>query len=368
MPPQDSVHIVAVADASAGERLDRLLSRGLAEAGLSRSRIQSLIRAGAVSEQASGDIVTDANRKVKPGTGFVVRVPAPAPSHLDAQELPLSILHEDDSLLVLDKPAGQAVHPAPGHRRDTLVNALLAHCGATLSGIGGVARPGIVHRLDKDTSGLLVVAKSDGAHRALARQFAAHGRDGALQREYVALVWGRPLPDVGRIDLPIGRGGGRGGGMGRLRMRAAPARGGREAVTRYRVAQAYGAGAAGEAVASRLVCRLETGRTHQIRAHLSHIGHPLLGDPLYGAGFRTRVRRLPAAARQPVAELRRQALHAWRLGFRHPDSGEALCFESPLPEDLRRVEAALASAARCATVAGGQGGCGMPPARGKSET
>ena len=356
MPPQDSVHrndipvvahIVAAGDAAdspVGERLDRLLSRSLAEAGLSRSRIQALIRAGAVSEQASGDIVADAGQKVKPGTCFVVRVPPPAPSRLDAQELPLSILHEDDCLLVLDKPAGQAVHPAPGHRRDTLVNALLAHCGASLSGIGGVARPGIVHRLDKDTSGLLVVAKSDRAHRALARQFAAHGRDGALEREYIALVWGRPVPDAGRIDLPIGRGG-RGGGRTRLRMRVAPARGGRAAVTRYRVVRKY-AGCAGEeeVVASRLVCCLETGRTHQIRAHLAHAGHPLLGDPLYGAGFRTRVRRLPAAAQEPVAGLRRQALHAWRLGFRHPDSGEALRFESPLPEDLRRVEAALASA------------------------
>ena len=349
MPPQDSLPIVVAAgdaaDSPAGERLDHFLSRRLAGAGLSRSRIQALIRAGAVSEQAGGDIVTEARRKVKPGAVFVVRIPPPAPSHLDAQELPLAILYEDESLLVLDKPAGQAVHPAPGHRRDTLVNALLAHCGGTLSGIGGVARPGIVHRLDKDTSGLLVVAKSDGAHRGLARQFAAHGRDGALEREYVALVWGRPMPDAGCIDLPIGRGGGRGGGRGRLRMRAAPARGGREAVTRYRVAQAYDAGTGGQAVASRLLCRLETGRTHQIRAHLSPIGHPLLGDALYGAGFRTRVQRLPAAARDPVAGLRRQALHAWRLGFRHPDSGEVLRFEAPLPEDLSRVEAALASVA-----------------------
>ena len=348
MPVLDSVHIVAAdetgdaAEASAAERLDHLLSRRLAEAGLSRSRIQALIRAGAVSEQASGDIVADPSRKVKPGASFAVRVPAPAPSHLDAQKLPLHILYEDDSLLVLDKPAGQAVHPAPGHRRDTLVNALLAHCGASLSGIGGVARPGIVHRLDKHTSGLLVVAKHDSAHRALAQQFAAHGRDGALQRQYIALVWGRPVPDVGRIDLPIGRGSGRGGSRARLRMSAAPARGGKPAVTRYQVVQKYAAASAEEPVASRLSCCLETGRTHQIRAHLSHIGHPLLGDPLYGAGFRTRIQRLPEAAAGVVAGLRRQALHACVLGFQHPESGEPLRFQSPLPADLERVAAALA--------------------------
>ena len=359
MSPQDGVHIVADADSDAadaadaadasdvntvgGERLDRFLGRKLAAAGLSRTRIQSLIRAGAVSERDSGDIVTDAGRKIKTGTAFRVCVPAPMPSHIAAQEIPLSILHEDESLLVLDKPAGLAVHPAPGQRRDTLVNALLAHCGATLSGIGGVVRPGIVHRLDKDTSGLLVVAKTDGAHQALARQFAAHGRDDALQREYVALVWGRPVPDAGRLDAPIGRASGR----ARLRMRASPRRGGREAVTRYRITRKYAAGAADgtgdDGIVSRLLCRLETGRTHQIRVHLSHIGHPLLGDALYGAGFRSSVLRLPSPVRETVAALQRQALHAWRLGFRHPQSGEPMHFESPLPPDLRRVEAALAS-------------------------
>ena len=347
MFPQDGVYIVTAgdaadeaADASGGERLDRFLSRNLAAAGLSRNRIQALIRAGAVSERGSGDIVTDVGKKIKADAGFFVRVPPPLPSHLAAQEIPLSILYEDESLLVLDKPAGQAVHPAPGHHRDTLVNALLAHCGETLSGIGGVVRPGIVHRLDKDTSGLLVVAKNDGAHRALARQFAAHGRDGALQREYVALVWGKPVPDAGRLDLPIGRGG---GGRARVRMCASPVRGGKPAVTCYRVACNYALRPGEDAIASRLFCRLETGRTHQIRVHFSHIGHPLLGDPLYGTGFRTRARCLPSPAQETVLALRRQALHAWRLGFRHPENGEVMCFESPVPQDLRRVEAALNS-------------------------
>ena len=341
MPTQERVHIVEASEDNVGERLDHLLARALGAEGLSRSRIQSLIREGEVRDQTTGDIVTDANLKVKSGASFLVHVPEPKDSHLAAQDIPLNILHEDDALLVLDKPAGQVIHPAPGHRDDTLVNALLAHCGESLSGIGGISRPGIVHRLDKDTSGVLVVAKSDAAHQGLAKQFSAHGRDGALQREYIALVWGRPIPDAGRIDLPIGRSGSRGskGGKARLRMRAAPSQGGKEAVTRYRVTHAYK-----DDIASRLICELETGRTHQIRAHLSHIGHPLLGDPLYGAGFRTRALRLETQAREALDTLQRQALHAWRLGFLHPISGERMSFESPPPEDLHSVETALAAA------------------------
>lgn len=334
------VHIVAVGDENEGERLDRLLSRDLKDTGLSRNRIQALIRGGSVAEQGNGIIVTDVNTKVKPGACFAVSVPSPAPSPIAAQKLPLAVLYEDEALLVIDKPAGQLVHPVPGYRRDTLVNALLAHCGKSLSGIGGVSRPGIVHRLDKDTSGLLVVAKSDRAHQMLARQFAAHGRDGALEREYIALVWGRPVPDFGRIDLPIGRGGGR-GNRDRLRMRVGSIHG-KVAVTYYQVVRRYVARKGEDDIASRLICRLVTGRTHQIRAHLSYIGHPLLGDPLYGAGFRTRADRLQPQARDLTCALGRQALHAWRLGFHHPYSGKHLIFESPLPKDIHRAEMALA--------------------------
>lgn len=339
MPSPESVHIVAAAEGDIGARLDHLLSRALADIGLSRTRIQALIRDGAVREEASGAIVADAGGKVKSETRFVVSLPPPKPSPLEARDIPLDILYEDEFLLVVNKPAGLAAHPAPGHRRDTLVNALLFHCGETLSGIGGVSRPGIVHRLDKDTSGVLVAAKQDGAHRELARQF-AEKKGGGAERVYIAFAWGRPVPDAGSIRAAIGRASG-GSGNARLRMRVAPARGGREAVTRYRVSAVYG----GEIC--RLLCRLETGRTHQIRAHLAHIGHPLLGDALYGSGFRTRARRLPSPARETAAGLERQALHAWRLGFRHPADGREMRFEADMPEDLRRLEAALTSALEC---------------------
>lgn len=344
MSSKEIVHNVEASEIHANDRLDILLSRSLAEAGLSRNRIQALIKAGAVFDTDTGAVLTDANIRVKPGVRIVVHVPPSAPSDVSVAHIPLDILHEDEDLLVLNKPAGRVIHPAPGHHDDTIVNALLAHCGSTLSGIGGVARPGIVHRLDKDTSGLIVVAKNDFAHRHLAAQFAAHGRDGALEREYIVFTWGLPIPNAGRIDVPIARANARGGKnspRARLRMRAGGGQNSKQAVTHYQVTRSYGDGTQKGTLVSRLLCRLETGRTHQIRAHLSHFGHPLLGDHLYGAGFKTRAQRLPPQAREITAALQRQALHAWKLGFLHPKNGEHIRFEVPLPDDLARLEAAL---------------------------
>jgi 23S rRNA pseudouridine1911/1915/1917 synthase len=241
---------------------------------------------------------------------------------------------EDDDISVVDKPAGLVVHPAAGNRQGTQVNALIAHCGKSLSGIGGVRRPGIVHRLDKDTSGLLVAAKNDRAHRALARQFADHGRTGALRREYLAFVWGAPERAKGTIDAPLDR-------HKHARDKRAVREGGRPAVTYWQVLERY-QGNDGRPVASLLRCRLETGRTHQIRVHLAHIGHPLLGDDVYGPGFRTKASLLPAPAQAALAALGRQALHAYILVIEHPSSGDSLEFRSELPEELARLRHDLA--------------------------
>ncbi|MFL5123215.1 MAG: RluA family pseudouridine synthase, partial [Microvirga sp.] len=236
-----------------------------------------------------------------------------------------------------DKPAGLVVHPAAGHDSGTLVNALIAHCGESLSGIGGVKRPGIVHRLDKDTSGLLVVAKTDRAHRGLAAQFADHGRTGALERAYIALVWGVPDPTRGVVDGAIAR-----STANREKMAVVADDRGRHARTHYAVEAVFGP--AKEPVASCLRCRLETGRTHQIRVHMAKIGHPLLGDESYGAGFKTKAVRLSPEAREALRGLGRQALHAAVLGFEHPVSGEHLHFESEPPPDLQRLIATLRQA------------------------
>jgi 23S rRNA pseudouridine1911/1915/1917 synthase len=225
------------------------------------------------------------------------------------------------------------VHPAAGHRTGTLVNALIAHCGDSLSGVGGVKRPGIVHRLDKDTSGLLVVAKNDAAHNSLAAHFADHGRTGALTRAYLAFVWGSPLRPKGTIEAPVDR-------HPRARDKMAVRQGGREATTHWTVLERY-AGTEGRPVASLLECRLETGRTHQIRVHLAHVGHPLLGDEVYGPGFKTKSVHLRDAAREALEVLGRQALHAYLLGFDHPIHGDYREFRSELPADLRRLRREL---------------------------
>jgi 23S rRNA pseudouridine1911/1915/1917 synthase len=301
-------------------RLDRALTDAAPQ--LSRARLQALMAGGAVTR--AGAALTDAAAKAQPGR-YRIAVPPPAPAIPQPEAIALSVRFEDAYLIVVDKPAGMAAHPAPGSETGTLVNALLAHCGASLSGVGGVARPGIVHRLDKDTSGVMVAAKTDAAHRGLAALFERH----AIERQYVAFTRGAPRHAKGTAAARIAR-------SPRDRKKMAVVRsGGREAVTHYETARIYGP--ADRPLAARLTCRLETGRTHQIRVHLASIGAPCLADPLYGAGP-------PApAVKAAIAQagLARQALHAAVLGFTHPITGEALRFETPLPPDLARLQAAL---------------------------
>ncbi|MFE1602839.1 RluA family pseudouridine synthase [Methylobacterium sp. ID0610] len=314
------------------ERLDRALARTWPD--LSRSRLQGLIREGGV--QLDGAEIRDASARVSGGQTVAVTVPPARPATPEGEARALAVVYEDDDLIVIDKPPGLVVHPAPGHDSGTLVNALIAHCGASLSGIGGVRRPGIVHRLDKDTSGLLVVAKNDAAHIGLSLQFADHGRTGRLERAYLALVWGVPEPRAGTIDAALAR-----SERNREKIAVVRPEKGRHAVTHYRTESVLGTG---EPVGL-VRCRLETGRTHQIRVHLAHRGHPLLGDATYGTGFRTKAARLDAPARAALDALGRQALHAAVLGFVHPLSNEFLRFESPLPPDLAGLVAALGAEA-----------------------
>jgi 23S rRNA pseudouridine1911/1915/1917 synthase len=330
--PTDHTETLTVAPEDAGTRLDRVLAARLAE--LSRTRLKALILDGAVT--AGGRAVVDPGYKVKAGEVLTVRVPPPEPAKPAGEDIPLSILYEDDQLIVIDKPAGLVVHPSAGHQSGTLVNALIAHCGASLSGIGGVMRPGIVHRLDKDTSGVMVVAKTDAAHKALSAQFADHGRTGELERGYLAFVWGVPDRPRGTIEAPIDR-------HPHARDKMAVRQGGREAITHWEVKERY-AGADGKPVASLIECRLETGRTHQIRVHLSHLGHPILGDATYGTGYRTKAALLPAGAREALRALGRQALHAYLLAFEHPETGEVLQFSSELPAALVCLRHALSRA------------------------
>jgi 23S rRNA pseudouridine1911/1915/1917 synthase len=313
---------VIVAGGEAGERLDRVLASRIAD--LSRSRLKALILAGEVA--IGGRTIRDPGHRVNAGDALTVGVPPPEPAEPAAEDIPLKVVFEDDEIIVIDKPRGLVVHPAAGNPSGTLVNALIAHCGESLSGIGGVRRPGIVHRLDKDTTGLMVAAKTDRAHRALAKQFADHGRSGALQRGYYAFVWGAPELPRGTIDRPIGR-------HPHARDKMAVRPDGRPAVTLWEVLERY-PGIDGKSAASLLACRLMTGRTHQIRVHLASIGHPLIGDDLYGAGFRTKTARFPTNAREGLAALGRQALHAYLLGIEHPSRGEYLEFRSELPDDL----------------------------------
>jgi 23S rRNA pseudouridine1911/1915/1917 synthase len=295
-----------------GERLDKALAEA---SGLSRERVKALLGEGRIA--LDGKAAAQASLKPAAGTAFEIRVPEAVPAEARAQDIPLSIVFEDEHLIVVDKPAGLVVHPAAGNLDGTLVNALLHHCRGQLSGIGGVVRPGIVHRIDKDTSGLLVVAKTDKAHEGLARQFADH----SLERAYLAVVAGLPIPPAGTVRGHIGR-----SDHDRKKMAVLHAlnKRGKHAVTHYKTLERLDS-------SSLVECRLETGRTHQVRVHMASIGHPLLGDPAYG--------RTPARLRSRLSELRfaRQALHAAVLGFIHPVTGAALRFESALPADMEQL-------------------------------
>jgi 23S rRNA pseudouridine1911/1915/1917 synthase len=311
-------------------RLDKFVAGAIPS--LSRQRVQALIGDGQV--ELDGVTAAAASARLRTGQEVVVRVPPATPAEPAPEAIPLDIVFEDPHLVVVDKPAGLVVHPAPGSEDGTLVNALLGHFGDTLSGIGGVKRPGIVHRLDKDTSGLMVVAKTDTAHRGLAEQFAAHGADGRLERSYVAVVWGVPARRRGRIEGFLGR-----SPTNRRKMAVVDEAHGRYAATRYQVVRVFGS------VERPLGClvrlQLETGRTHQIRVHMASIGHPLLGDVSYGAGHKASARHLAEQAQAALAELGRQALHACVLGFEHPVTGERLRFDSDIPEDLAALIDAL---------------------------
>ena len=316
------VRIVAVAPEQASGRIDKVLADLLPE--MSRARIQALIAEGRVSRD--GAPVADASAKAQPGD-YRLEIPPPVAAEPQAEAIPLTVLFEDAHLIVVDKPAGMAAHPAPGSESGTLVNALLHHAGASLSGIGGVARPGIVHRIDKDTSGVVVVAKTDAAHQGLSALFAAHD----IERLYIALTRGAPRGAArGTIEGAIGR-----STADRKKMALVRA-GGRHAVTHYAVERLFGP--AEKPLAARVACTLETGRTHQIRVHLASVGAPCLGDPAYGSGPPAEKVRLAIAA----AGLARQALHAAVLGFRHPVTGEAMRFESPLPRDMATLQGLLA--------------------------
>lgn len=317
----DSPHVVVVDEQYTGQRLDRVLALSIED--ISRSRIKALIAGGQVSvDQRTTD---DPNLRVKAGTEITLRIPTAVPDKPLPQHIPLDIVYEDEQLIVINKPAGMVVHPAAGNPDSTLVNALLAHCGESLSGIGGVKRPGIVHRLDKDTSGLLVAAKTEPAHVGLSEQFSVH----SIERRYDALVWGLPSPMSGTITGAIGR-----SSKHRKKMTVL-ANGGKEAITHYQVVKAYGLSA------SRVSCQLETGRTHQIRVHMTHIGHGLIGDQLYGRVIR---RGTDPAISTAVKNFSRQALHAAALGFSHPVSKESLLFECDPPEDFVSLQKALAQA------------------------
>jgi len=329
MAAPQQTETVTIAAEEAGERLDRILALRIPS--LSRSRLKALILAGEIA--IGGRTIRDPGQRVKSGDVVAVAVPEAEPAAPVGEAIPLNIVYEDDAIIVIDKPKGLVVHPAAGHASGTLVNALIAHCGESLSGIGGVKRPGIVHRLDKDTTGLMVVAKTDRAHRSLSAQFANKAK-GPLERGYLALVWGAPARPKGTVDAPLDR-------HPHARDKRAVRKDGRTAVTHWQVLERY-AGKDGEPVASLIECRLDTGRTHQIRVHLAHIGHPIMGDATYASGYKTKGSRLTPEARAALEGLGRQALHAYLLGLEHPSSSKTLEFRSELPEDFTRLRHELA--------------------------
>lgn len=326
----EETDVLTVSAEDDGQRLDSWLA---ANAGThSRSRYKALIKQGQV--RIGGRTIVEPNYRVNAGEIIDIDEPEPEDANPQPEDIPLSVVYEDEHLIVIDKPAGLVVHPGAGNWTGTLVNALLHHCGDSLSGIGGVKRPGIVHRIDKDTSGLLVIAKSDAAHRGLSEQFADHGRTTPLERAYTALVWGAPSGRKGTVDVPLAR-----SLSNRLKIavvKSVESRGGKEAITHWTLKKRFGP-ADTDTIASLIECRLETGRTHQIRVHMSHIGHPLVGDGDYGAHFKTKSQRLPDHAREVAEKFQRQALHAGLLAFEHPITKDVLRFESPLPADFAEL-------------------------------
>ncbi|WP_374524457.1 RluA family pseudouridine synthase [Sphingopyxis sp.] len=308
----DEILTVTLLDSAAGLRLDRALAEALPD--LSRERLKTLIKGGRVAD-AGGTILWDPSAKAAAPATLALRLPAPAPAHNAAQDMGLVIAFEDEHLIVVDKPAGMVVHPAAGNLDGTMVNALLHHCAGQLSGIGGVARPGIVHRIDKDTSGLIVAAKHDKAHEGLAKQFAAH----SIDRRYLALATGRPMPANGTVNAALGR-----SSTNRKKMAVVAEGRGKHAITHYRTIEPLKG-------ATLVECRLETGRTHQVRVHMAHIGHPLVGDPVYG-----RVKK-PLSDLLKARNFARQALHAAHLGFIHPVTGNRVALDSELPQDMREL-------------------------------
>jgi 23S rRNA pseudouridine1911/1915/1917 synthase len=320
---------VIVAGDEGSIRLDRVLAVRRPE--LSRSRLKALILAGSVTLKSVP--IRDPAYHVSAGDTITIDVPEAVAAEPAGEDIALDIVYEDDDIIVIDKPKGLVVHPAAGHETGTLVNALIAHCGTSLSGIGGVKRPGIVHRLDKDTTGLMVAAKNDRAHKSLTEQFADHGRTGAMRRGYMAFVWDQPNRQRGTVDAPIDR-------HPFAREKMAVRESGREAITHWEIQESF-PGRDGKPVAALLACQLETGRTHQIRVHLSHIGHPLLGDGVYGPHFKTKASHLGPQSQAALDALGRQALHAYLLVLEHPKTGEILHWESALPEDLLLLQKTL---------------------------
>ena len=306
-------------------RLDKFLGAQFAD--ISRARFQRLIVEGHVTVE--GATQSDVGYKLKSGQRVVVVLPEAKAPEPQPENIALNIVYEDRDLIVINKPQGLVVHPGAGNETGTLVNALIAHCGESLSGIGGVKRPGIVHRLDKDTSGLLVIAKNDKAHQSLSDQFAAHGRDGLLQREYLAFIWGLPERRGGTIQTGIER-----SSANRQKMAVSKSQTAKEAITHWNLVESFGA-------ASLVRCKLETGRTHQIRVHMAYLGHPLLGDNVYGSGFISSKVKLPLAAQTALGYVRGQALHAGLLGFTHPRTAKQLRFDAPLPPRLAALHTSL---------------------------
>lgn len=312
MQGDDEILTVTLEDSAAGLRLDRALAEALPS--LSRERLKTLIKGGRVTD-AGGNILWDPSTKASTPATIGVRVPVAAPAHNIAQDMDLVIAYEDEHLIVVDKPAGMVVHPAAGNLDGTMVNALLHHCAGQLSGIGGVARPGIVHRIDKDTSGLIVAAKHDKAHEGLAKQFAAH----SIDRRYRAIATGRPMPANGTVNAALAR-----SATNRKKMAVVAEGRGKHAITHYRTIEPL-------KNATLVECRLETGRTHQVRVHMAHIGHPLVGDPVYGR------QRKPLSDILRARNFIRQALHAAHLGFIHPVTGNEIALDSELPADMREL-------------------------------